>query len=191
MAADRPTSRTLLERVRANDQQAWQRLVELYKPLVAHWCLRWGVRDDADDVCQEVFQGLASSLLAFQEERSGATFRGWLRGITRNKLLEHCRRRHRQPEAQGGSDAHRQLAEVPDLIDDDPPEEVSDLYHRALEQVRVEFEVKTWQAFWRATIDGHAVDMIAADLGVTSAAVRKSKSRVLRRLKDEVGDLIR
>jgi hypothetical protein len=35
MAADRPTSRTLLERVRANDQQAWQRLVKLYTPLVA------------------------------------------------------------------------------------------------------------------------------------------------------------
>jgi DNA-directed RNA polymerase specialized sigma24 family protein len=76
------------------------------------------------------------------------------------------------------------------LIDVDPPEEVSDLYHRALELVRSEFEARTWQAFWRATVDGQRVDLIAADLGVTTAAVRKSKSRVLRRLKEEVGDLI-
>jgi RNA polymerase sigma-70 factor, ECF subfamily len=39
-------------------------------------------------------------------------------------------------------------------------------------------------------VDGHPVDLIAADLGVTTASVRKSKSRVLRRLKEEVGDLI-
>jgi RNA polymerase sigma-70 factor (ECF subfamily) len=59
-----------------------------------------------------------------------------------------------------------------------------------MELVRSEFEAKTWQAFWRAAVDGHPVDMIAADLGVTPAAVRKSKSRVLRRLKEEIGDLI-
>jgi RNA polymerase sigma-70 factor (ECF subfamily) len=29
---------------------------------------------------------------------------------------------------------------------------------------------------------------VAADLGVTPAAVRQAKSRVLRRLKEEVGD---
>src|SRR5260370_13454327 len=110
MAADRPTSRTLLERVCSNDQQAWQRLVELYTPLVAYWCRRWGVRgDDADDVRQEVFVAVASSVAGFQADRAGATFRGWLRGITHNKLLEHLRRRRPQVQVarptppQGGS----------------------------------------------------------------------------------------
>ena len=128
MAADRPTSQTLLERVRSNDQQAWQRLVQLYTPLVAYWCRCWGVRGhDADDVLQDVFGALASSVAGFQADRAGTTFRGWLRGITRNKLLEYLRRRGRQPEAAGGTDAYRQLAEFPDSADDDPPEEVSDL----------------------------------------------------------------
>jgi RNA polymerase sigma-70 factor, ECF subfamily len=193
MAADRPTSRTLLERVRTNDQQAWERLVGLYAPLVEYWCRSCGVRGaDADDVRQEVFGALASSLGEFRADRPGATFRGWLRGITRYKLLEYLRRRGRQPEAEGGTDAHRNLAEYPDANngDEDPPEAVSELYHRALDLVRGEFEVKTWQAFWRAAVDGHPVDLIATELGVTSAAVRKAKSRVLRRLKDEVGDLI-
>jgi RNA polymerase sigma-70 factor (ECF subfamily) len=149
------------------------------------------VRDeDADDVLQEVFGAVAWSVAGFQAERAGTTFRAWLRGITRNKLLEHLRRRGRHPEAQGGTDAHRQLAALPDAAEDDPPEEVSDLYHRALELVRGEFENRTWEAFWRATVDGHPVDLIAADLGVSTAAVRKSKSRVLRRLKEEVGDLL-
>ena len=37
---------------------------------------------------------------------------------------------------------------------------------------------------------GHPVDLIASDMGVTPAAVRKAKSRILHRLKEEIGDLI-
>src|SRR5262249_7352161 len=45
------TSLSLLDRVKADDPQAWQRLVGLYTPLVCHWCARWQVTGtDADDV---------------------------------------------------------------------------------------------------------------------------------------------
>jgi len=37
------TSLSLLDRVKADDQQAWQHLVGLYTPLVWHWCARWQV----------------------------------------------------------------------------------------------------------------------------------------------------
>ena len=42
--------------------------------------------DDAADVFQEVFQSVAAHLSAFRRDRSGDTFRGWLRTITRNKV---------------------------------------------------------------------------------------------------------
>jgi RNA polymerase sigma-70 factor, ECF subfamily len=194
MGTDRPTSRTLLERVRSHDQLAWHRLVNLYAPLVGYWCRRWGLRGaDVDDVRQDVFGALATALPSFRTDQPNASFRGWLRGITRHKLLEHQRRHGRHPQAQGGTAAQFQFAAVPDATDpteDDPPEELSDLYHRALELVRSEFEVKTWQMFWRAAVENHPVDLIAADEGVSAAAVRKAKSRVLRRLKAEVGDLL-
>src|SRR5581483_11486997 len=35
------TSRSLLERVQADDAAAWDRLVSLYAPLVFQWCRRW------------------------------------------------------------------------------------------------------------------------------------------------------
>jgi RNA polymerase sigma-70 factor (ECF subfamily) len=76
------------------------------------------------------------------------------------------------------------------MLPEDAPEDLTGLYHRALELVRGEFEERTWQAFWRATVEGHAPADIAADIGVTPAAVRKAKSRVLLRLRQEVGDLI-
>ena len=189
---DRSTSLTLLERVRGKDEEAWRRLLHLYGPLVERWCARGGVQPpDADDVRQDVFQAVASGLDGFRRDRPGDTFRGWLRTITRNKLLDHFRRRQRQPEAQGGTDAHRQIQELAEPeLPEDTEEDLGGLYRRALELVRSEFEDRTWQAFWRAAVEGEAPAAIAADLGVTAAAVRKAKSRVLLRLREEVGDLI-
>jgi RNA polymerase sigma-70 factor (ECF subfamily) len=189
---DKSTSLTLLERVRGREEEAWRRLLHLYAPLVAGWCGHWGVRgQDADDVQQEVFQAVAAGLEHFRRDRPGDTFRGWLRGITRHKLLDHVRRRQSQPEAQGGTDARRQLEQVaePELPEDSAAD-LGGLYHRALELVRGEFEERTWEAFWRAAVEGQAPADIGADLGVTAAAVRKAKSRVLHRLRQEVGDLI-
>jgi RNA polymerase sigma-70 factor (ECF subfamily) len=189
---DQSTSRTLLQRVRNREEEAWRRLLHLYGPLVARWCSHKGVRgQDADDVQQEVFRAVATSLENFRHDRSGDTFRGWLRGITRNKLLDHFRRREAQPEAQGGTDAQRQLQQVAESdLPEDSADDLGGLYHRALELVRSEFEERTWTAFWRAAVDGHDPAHIAADLGVTPAAVRKAKSRVLHRLRQEIGDLI-
>ena len=189
---DKSTSLTLLERVRDRDEEAWERLLRLYAPLVERWCGHWGVRgQDADDVRQEVFQAVATNLAGFRRERSGDTFRGWLRVITRNKLIDHSRRRERQPEAQGGTDAHHQMQQLAQQeLPEDSADDLSGLYRRALELVRAEFEERTWEAFWRSAVEGQAPDLIAADLGVTPAAVRKAKSRVLHRLRQEVGDLI-
>jgi RNA polymerase sigma-70 factor (ECF subfamily) len=192
MRPDQTTSLSLLERIRVNDPTAWPRLMAIYLPLLHYWCQQWGVRGpDAEDVAQEVFQAVAGAMSQFRRDRSTDTFRGWLRGITRHKLLDHLRRGNNQPHGQGGTDAQRRLLAVPEedsQLAEEPAEEVSALYHRALDQVRCEFEERTWQAFWRSAVDGHAPVDIAADLGVTPAAVRMAKSRVLRRLREEVGD---
>jgi RNA polymerase sigma-70 factor (ECF subfamily) len=189
---DRSTSLSLLERVRVRNDDAWQHLVHLYAPLVAYWCAHSGVRaQDTDDLVQEVFQAVHKNLDGFRRDRAGDTFRGWLRGITRFKVHDYARRRADEPDAQGGTDPNWQLQQVaqPELPEE-TPEDLGALYRRALELVRGEFEPRTWQAFWRSAIDGHAPAEVAADLGVTPAAVRKAKSRVLHRLRQEVGDLI-
>src|SRR6266852_5547699 len=112
-------------------------MVQLYTPLVYHWCARGGVGgEDAQDVSQEVFRAAATSMDHFRRERAGDTFRGWLRGITRNVLREHYRRRGRQPQAAGGTDALEKLHEVADpttaaaLDDTDAPSEIHGLHRR-------------------------------------------------------------
>lgn len=185
------TSLTLIERVKARDGEAWKRLVDLYTPLLRHWCRRWGVRsEDVDDVSQEVFRAVVVGLWSFQRERESASFRGWLHGVARHKVLSLIRRGGSQ--APGGTSFYERTLLLPDPATDDADDEegtlVGDLYQNALRLVRLEFEDRTWQAFWRATVDGEPPAAIAADLGVTPAAVRQAKSRVLRRLKDVLGE---
>jgi RNA polymerase sigma-70 factor (ECF subfamily) len=192
--AARSTSLSLLQRARANDGDAWSRVVSLYGPLVRRWCRRAGLAaEDAEDVCNEVFASAAAHLGGFRRDRPGDTFRGWLRVITRNAVLAHRRRNGGRPRAEGGSDALGRLQDVADPLAGSPEEEESEagqLYRRAVEQVRGEFEERTWRAFWLTVIEGRSPAALGAELGVSAAAVRQAKARVLRRLRKELGDLL-
>src|SRR5436190_2224905 len=106
-------------------------------------------------------------------------------------LLVGLRRRRRVVGA-GGSEAQQRLAELPDPPDD-PSGAVSgpvEMLRRAVTLLRSEVEDRTWQAFWRAAVEGHAPADIAADLGLSVNAVYLAKARLLRRLRDEFGDLL-
>jgi RNA polymerase sigma-70 factor, ECF subfamily len=148
----------------------------------------------SDDVVQEVCRVAFSGLAGFRRDRPGDTFRGWLRTITRTALALHFRKLARVPVAGGGSAAFARLQEVadpaPDLPDEDPSDEIRGLHRRALELVRGEFEDRTWQMFWLTAVEDRKPADVAAGFGVTPVAVRKAKSRVLRRLREEIGDLL-
>ena len=192
--ANLPTSQTLLERLRERDQEAWKRLDYLYSPLVRNWYRDWGVpAADIEDLTQEALQAVSSGLGTFRRDRPGDSFRGWLRVISRHKFLDHARRMSGQPRAAGGSVAQQRLLEVPADADPNPTEtlqEAKGIYRRALELVRSQFEDKSWQAFWRCAVDGQAPADVAKEMQMSAAAVRQAKSRILRRLKDEFGELL-
>jgi RNA polymerase sigma-70 factor (ECF subfamily) len=187
------TSLSLLERVRAHNPEAWHCLVQLYQPLVLGWCTRGGVEaTDAEDVAQEVFAAAAAALDHFRRDRPGDTFRGWLRAITRNQIALLFRRNRDRPQAAGGSDAWQDLQDVADPCPAPGEEtaEIDQLYRRALELVRREFEERTWQAFWLSVVEDRAPAALAQELNMTTNTIRQAKSRVLRRLREEVGDLL-
>jgi RNA polymerase sigma-70 factor (ECF subfamily) len=190
------TSPSLLDRVRQRDGDAWSRLARLYTPLVYRWARQSGLQaNDAADIAQEVFLAVASHIEGFDHDRDGATFRGWLWTITRNKVRLHFRRKAGRPDARGGTDAHRFLHDQAEPVDapadggDSEPggfDAQRSLVHRALELVRQDFQPQTWQAFLRFAMAGQSAVEIAAELGMTPAAVRQAKYRVLSRLHDEL-----
>jgi RNA polymerase sigma-70 factor (ECF subfamily) len=187
------TSITLLDRLRNQDPEGWRRFVQVYGPLIYHWCRRRNVAaDDAADVAQEVFQTVLAKMSEFRRTKSTDSFRGWLWTITRFKLGDFFRRHERVPTVYGGSDAVIRLHELPEILPDDEEHatDTTELVRRALRLIRVEFEERTWQAFWRVTIEGHAPKDVAQDMKISPDAVRMAKSRVLRRLREELADEI-
>ncbi len=191
------TSLTLVGRVQANEQAAWQRLVDLYGPLIFSWGCRGGLSsEDAADVMQEVFAAVTKAIGRFDAAASGR-FRGWLWTISRNKIRDHHRRLTAEPEGRGGDTAMRALADLPadalpELWDDEASDatrhEVRMLYHRAMDLIRQDFQPQTWQAFWLCVVEEQPTDEVARELGLSANNVRQARSRVLRRLRAELGD---
>src|SRR4051812_40135626 len=94
-----PTSPSLLDGIRANDQRAWERFVRLYAPVVQRWCRRAGLGEaETPDVVQELFRSVAAKVGDFRREGPGDSFHAWLWTITRNKIRDHFRRRRAQPQ---------------------------------------------------------------------------------------------
>lgn len=189
------TSSSLIELAKAHDQQAWRQLVRLYGPLVDFWIRRPGLQAaDAEDVFQEVFQAVARGIAAFRKDRPGDTFRGWLRTVTRSKVGDFFRRRAGDPQAAGGSDALQWWQEWAEADSGSSSGEesaaVQEVWLRGLALIRAEFEDRTWEMFWRVTVDEQPAGEVAAGFGVSAAAVRLAKSRVLRRLREQLGDAV-
>jgi RNA polymerase sigma-70 factor (ECF subfamily) len=190
------TDSSLLRRVRAKDQDAWNRFVQLYSPLVYAWIGHEGLFEaDRADVFQEVFLAVARYIQDFHRDQASHSLRAWMRTITRSKIADHDRQKLRDPMAAGGTDAQRRLEalESPpgsgERAESDAPEAAA-LARQALAMICDRFETKTWTAFWRTVIDGVPATEVADELNLTPEAVRKAKSRVLRYLKDEFGHLL-
>ncbi len=87
------------------------------------------------------------------------------------------------------------LREIPEhepqeIIDESHADGAGRILERALEMIHNDFEQQTWQMFWRAAVDGQTAREIAAELGTTIDAVYQAKARVLRRLRQEMNELL-
>ena len=192
------TRLSLISRALARQADAWSELVDLYGPLVAHWSRRFGCDSHATADCvQEVFTAVYKSLGRYEARERAGSFRAWLWTITANKLRDRLRAERPHNRARGGSsammslhaiaDPHDAMAEVPD---EEPTstDELRSLMTRAMEQVRAEFEQKTWDIFIRSVVDQLSTQAVAEQYEVTAATVRKIRSRIMRRLRQQLGD---
>lgn len=169
--------------------------MQLYGPVVFDWARRAGLQpDDASDVMQNVFHTLTTRLHQFEHRSEKDSFRGWLYTITKNKIRDHFRALRGQEQAPGGTAAKemwQQLPETPpDETSEDGRSEVSGIRQRALTLLSGQFAPRTWQAFYRTTVQDDTPQDVAADLGISVWAVYKARSRVLAKLRAEFQDLL-
>ncbi len=182
----RATKPSLLLRIRdAGDSASWNEFAEVYGPIIRGYCRRRGLQPtDADDVAQEILVQVARSIGTFEYEPVRGRFRDWLGTVTRHKITRYFESKGRENSAIG----HDKSAQLEASAED--PEWTANLHARILEvalvRIRVGFEPSTWNAFERIWCVGLPAPEVARTLGMTIDAVYAAKSRVLRRLREEV-----
>jgi RNA polymerase sigma-70 factor (ECF subfamily) len=191
-----PTTRAslLLRLCDSEDHEAWVEFVTLYEPVIYRILRQHGLQDaDARDVMQELLLAVSRSVERWNPSKECGTFRGWLRRVARNLVINWVEQRGRRVVAAGGSNLQEMLnmlpaADMPETVEFDR-ELRRALFQRAGEQVRGEVHEETWQAFWETAIAENSPADAAKKLGMTVGAVRVAKCRVLARLRAAVTEL--
>jgi len=191
------TSISLLEQVRhaGGDGTAWQRLHDLYQPLVRQWVMRVpGMTEEVDDITQDVVLVIHRKVAGFERRREGS-FRSWLKAITINRMRAVWKARARKPRRTPQQDeTDHFLSQL-----EDPHSELSGQWSREHDQhvtqqilaaVRSDFKETTWKAFQRFALDGAPAAQVAAELGLSLNAVILAKARIMKRLREEAHGLM-
>ena len=186
---------SLLYRAQNHEDAAWNRVNQLFGPIINGWIRKSGIPDvDADDISQQVLQQVFRNIGSFTRENPSDTFTGWVWTITKFKILDHFERQKKDLRAAGGTVANQMLQqwsnERLDTVVYDEESSTVTLTRKILTLIRSEFETKTWEAFWRATVDREKPKEIAETMDMTLHAVYKAKSRVLGRVREELDGIV-
>jgi RNA polymerase sigma factor (sigma-70 family) len=184
------TRPSLLVRVRdAGDTGAWTAFVDVYAPLVYGFARRRGLKDaDAADLTQEVMGEVVRSIRDFEYQPERGRFRDWLLLIARRRLFRFFERRERRTEEQ------RDLHSLDQADVQTPDSDWNDAFSArvlevALRRIQPDFEPSTWRAFERVWLENRSAPETAAELSMKIQLVYKAKSRVLKRLTEEVQEI--
>lgn len=184
------TRASLLIRVRnPADSQAWEEFVALYRPLLVRYARARGLdANDAEDVAQHCLAAIAQKISAFRYDRQRGRFRSWLRRIVNNHV-SNLLRRHRERLAETHD------FERPQQREESPDEAWEKIWLEehlkyCMKQVRTQLTPHTFEAFHRVAIEGWPVEKVCAALGMSANQVYLAKSRVTRRLRGLMCELV-
>lgn len=184
------TSPTLLERLRGNeDSQAWREFVAIYYPLLQRFArLRGFSMGDAEDVAQECMTKLLRTMSSFRYDAKRGSFKGMLFTMVNRCVIQRARKR--RPSHASATILNAATAKS------NPDEDLWDrewLRHHlqyCLRLVEAELAESTVAAFRLYALKEWPVEKVCEALGLTANQVYLAKSRVMRRLREELGNRI-
>ena len=203
MKADPPlleTRSSLINRLKATiNGESWEVFFNTYWELIYSVARRKGLSEaDSQDIVQETILKVHKSLDRFQYNRDRGSFKGWLCTIPRSRLVEHYKKKQRQPPTQqpreDEDDPFVNLADPqgPELDRIWSEEWSRSLIQRSLTFLKQQVSLKQYQIFKCHCIDEWTVKEVCDALNVNAAQVYMAKQRVgkifaakLERLKQE------
>jgi RNA polymerase sigma-70 factor (ECF subfamily) len=171
------------------DQAAWREFVARYGPKILHWCRRWRLQEaDAEDVTQDVLLKLNARMASFAYDAAGS-FRAWLKTLAHHAWRDLVDERRRAGIAAGDSSIGGLLDSVEagdGLIEELQVEFQRELMELAIERVRPRVSSRAWEVFRLTVLEGRSGAATADHLHMKIAQVYLAKSRVTKRIGEEV-----
>ena len=184
------TSASLLIRIRnPEDKESWKTFERIYGGIIQSYCRHWKLQpNDADDIVQEVLSAVAKQIQNFEYDPAKGRFRAWLGTITANRIKRLLSQKQNRREAElplpSDNENHAKVYE-------DPDSEWVNLFseqilREACQNVRPQVEETTWKSFESVWIDQMSAPEVAKSLDIPVHSVYVNKSRVLKRLEQEI-----
>src|SRR5690348_15651765 len=97
------TRASLLLRLRdPHDHEAWVEFVAIYEPVIYRLLRRHGLQDaDSRDVMQELLLAVGRTIDRWDPAKETGSFRGWLRRVARNLVINWLKHPDRRVVATG------------------------------------------------------------------------------------------
>ncbi|WP_040915644.1 RNA polymerase sigma factor [Lentisphaera araneosa] len=177
------TSHTLLTRTMDHeDSEAWEVFVERYHRYIYKLLDKLGVKEEKDDVSQEVMLTIWKKLDTYDRERS--KFRTWLSSIIRITVLKSWQQKHKKQNIDGGDSLHG-IPDEKSFMDFAEEEWKHFIMQRAMDNISKDFKGKAMEVF-QLSLSGLTVDLIGDKLELSKSSVYTLKKRVKKRLLEEV-----
>jgi RNA polymerase sigma-70 factor (ECF subfamily) len=185
------TPSSLLVRLgQPNASAHWERFVALYTPLLYTWTRRLNVPpQDAADLLQDLFTCLVEQFRSLSHDPK-RSFRTWMRTLLVNRWRTWLQKRAARKVLADPKDRLEDVAVSEQVPEFEEEEYRRHVVFRALQLMQAEFQPATWNACWEYVVNGRPPEEIARELGVSVNTVYLAKSRVLRRLREELSDLL-
>lgn len=193
------TRKTLIEKLdNWEDWASWDEFYRTYSDFVWHIARKSGLTDEeASDVVQETFIGVAKNLQRKKFDTSQGSFKSYLLNQARWRIIDQVRRRKKLGAHEANLYAVEQddrMTAPLDRLSDPLGHELEQLWDRewqnnimelALKRVKNLVSPKQFQIFTAYVIHGWSAEKIKAELGANAAHVYLTKHRVGKMLKKE------
>jgi len=189
------TRPSLILRLRdPSDEAAWEQFVAIYRPVIVRLAVLKGLpHPDAEDLAQQVLLSVSKNIVRWEQDPERARFRTWLTRVVRNATLNALTRGPADCGA-GGTAAMLALDRQVDRSADDAAlfelEERREAFRWIADQIREEFEPRTWDAFWLTAVDGLSAAEAAKRTQKSVGTVYVARSRVMQRIQAELQQLL-
>lgn len=178
--------RLLLALARHGNEDAFRQLYrELYRPVALYIRRRTQNREDAEDLCSEVFRKFLVGLDRFDPSRGSVM--GWVVAMAHNTLIDEYRRRGPPPQ-EFDSMSGPLAGALPDvrpgplrvLIGREEMDSVRDALARQPSEIREMFSLRFEQDM--------RVREVAAVMGISPDAAKQRFARALRTLREDLAE---